>query len=559
MASTDNTLLHSFQLEATYPKTRNIIRKHRLWRLLEIIPGFLAWTGLLLPFILSFFSPALVASFMIIYVLTWLFRSIKLAVNLFRSYLLSQKAFEIDWAKMISFNDYPEKLDNELRKINQQQYPKKYFQMFHILQKVRRLQKTNQWLKSKDIYQAIIFVTCKEPYEVIYESIKSYARSDYPLSNIIFILAGEETDKENFLILSKNIQNEFGNVFGHFMITLHPSNLPGEIKGKSANATWAARKLKSYIDREKIPYDHVIVSNFDADSVAHPNYFLELTYKYLTTDRRTEKGYQPTHMFHNNIWDVPMMVRMVALSCTFWRMAESMEIEKYKSFSSRSLSFQTLVEVNYWDPAVIPEDSRQYWTAYTIYNGRHTLVPIYSPIYMDAVLSDTYFKTFCSQYKQLRRWAWGVCDFPFVVLNLYYNPHFTLSKKIFCVAEFLERSFFWATSGILITCAAFIPGFINPAFRQTVLAYNLPHVVSDILTLSSIGILICTILSLIVIPYNPKRKWFGQFLLCAQWIFVPIVSIFLSAIPALDAQTRLVFGKYLEYNVTKKVRKPLEM
>jgi hypothetical protein len=39
-----------------------------------------------------------------------------------------------------------------------------------------------------------------------------------------------------------------------------------------------------------------------------------------------------------------------------------------------------------------------------------------------------------------------------------------------------------------------------------------------------------------------------------QWIFIPIVALALGAMPALEAQTRLFFGKYLGFWVTPKVR-----
>lgn len=536
-------------------KTEHLIRKHKLWRVLEIIPGAITWSALLLPIILSIYAPTIVASFIIVYTITWLFRSVKLSVNLYRCFRFTKEALKTDWQGRISFNDYPEKIDYELRRTNKESDPKKYFYLFHTSKQIRRLQQTGQWKKSRNIYHAIIFVTYMEPYELIRESINSYTKSIYPPSKIIMVLAGEESDKENFLNIAKRIEKEFADCFQKFIVTLHPQGLPGEISGKSANATWAAKELKKYIDKKKIAYDNLIVSNFDADTVTHPYYFSELTYKYLTTDNRTEKGYQPTPMFHNNIWEVPALVRLVAQGCTFWRMAESMEKDKYKSFSSRSLSFKTLLDVNYWDPSVIPEDSRQFWTAYSIYDGRHRLIPVYSPIYMDAVLSDTYLKTFKSQYRQLRRWAWGVCDFPFVFLNLWYHPNLKKSEKLYRILECLENSFFWATGPILLTFTGFIPGLINPSFRDTVLAYNLPKVMSDILTWASIGIVMCAIISLKLVPKNHGRSWHKRLALCLQWLLVPVVSIFLSAIPALDAQTRLMFGNYLEYTVTPKVRK----
>jgi hypothetical protein len=38
----------------------------------------------------------------------------------------------------------------------------------------------------------------------------------------------------------------------------------------------------------------------------------------------------------------------------------------------------------------------------------------------------------------------------------------------------------------------------------------------------------------------------------AQWICLPVVGFFFTNLPALDAQTRLLTGRYLEYRVTEK-------
>lgn len=550
--------------EKTDPST--LIRKHPLWRPLELVPGGLAIAALLLPVILSIFQPIIAASFMIVYTVVWFFRSTKLSFNLYRSTKIVKAALRENWDQLINLQDHPEKIAYEIEKSQSQaektsdpklkkQLQAQAKELITMAQHLDYLKKHHQYLKSKEILHAIIFVTYKESYKVIRESIESYTKSNYSPSKMILVLAGEVSDQANFLQHAHKIQHEFGSKFKKCLITLHPSNIPGEIKGKSANSTYAAKQLKQYLDDQKIPYDHVITSVFDADTVAHHAYFSELTFKYLTTYDRTEKCYQPTHMFHNNIWDVPVMIRMVALSCTFWRMAESMEKEKYKSFSSRSLSFKTIVEVNYWDPAIIPEDSRQFWTAYNVYNGRHRLVPIYSPVYMDAVLSENYVKTFKSQYSQLRRWAWGVCDFPFVTLNLWHHQKISKFQKIYLIFEFLKNSLYWSTGPLLITFMGFLPSLLNTSFRDTVLAYNLPRMMSNILTLASSGVFMCAVIGLMLMPKRPQKNWFGYISLCAQWLLIPIVSIILSAIPALDAQLRLMFGRYLEYKVTEKARK----
>jgi hypothetical protein len=46
-----------------------------------------------------------------------------------------------------------------------------------------------------------------------------------------------------------------------------------------------------------------------------------------------------------------------------------------------------------------------------------------------------------------------------------------------------------------------------------------------------------------------------KFIDVGEFILLPIVGFFFQALPGLDAHTRLMFGKYLEYRVTEKVYK----
>jgi len=526
-----------------------------------MVPGILAWSAIILPVIIAIYNPIAIAILAIIYATIWLFRSIGLSINLYRGYLRTQDAMNVNWNYLLDLVEHTNKIDmaeKEARGTKPLLKGQKIFflEIENLKNRITWLNKNSQYLKPSQIYHAILMVTYKESYELVRESVKSYIDSFYPYKKPILVLGGEEGDKENFKIISKKIIDEFGHKFHKIIITVHPQNLPDEIPGKSSNATFAAKELKKYLDQENIDYQKVILSNFDADTITHPNYFSELTFKYLVTKNRTQKAYQPTHMFHNNIWDVPVMIRMVALSCTFWRMAESLDKKKYKSFSSRSMGFQTAIDTNYWNPSIIPEDSRQFWTAFIKYNGKHTVSSIYTPVYMDAVLGDTYIETFKSQYIQLRRWAWGVVDFPFMAINLSRNPNIPLWEKVSRIFFFLENAFFWATGPLIIMFAGWLPSLMNANFRNSVLAYNLPQITSQMLTIAAVGIIMCGIISLILVPRkHEKRSVLETLSLLLQWIMVPITSIFLSAIPALDAQTRLMFGKHLEYKVTKKTRK----
>jgi len=63
---------------------------------------------------------------------------------------------------------------------------------------------------------------------------------------------------------------------------------------------------------------------------------------------------------------------------------------------------------------------------------------------------------------------------------------------------------------------------------------------------------------MIIIDYKNRPKHLSpslrrQLLFPLEFILMPIVGFFLSALPALISHTKLMFGKRLEYHVTEKV------
>ena len=55
-------------------------------------------------------------------------------------------------------------------------------------------------------------------------------------------------------------------------------------------------------------------------------------------------------------------------------------------------------------------------------------------------------------------------------------------------------------------------------------------------------------------PMRPKPlTWWDHVSNVGVWLFIPVVGLILTTLPALDAHTRLLFGKYLHYQVTEKL------
>lgn len=541
-------------------KPEKLLHRAKYWRIIEVIPGLLTWSAFIFIIVGSFLFPILTANIIITYTLVWVFRTFHFSYNLAKSYYYSQRAQKVDWNKVLSYLEQPQKLQYEIKKNH-----------FHLdslilggkgkpvepilMQRIQHLEKIGQTIKPSEITHCLTLVTYKESYEVIRTSIESFAKSSYNLKKVILVLACEESDWPNALHISQQIKKEFGHLFMDYIHTFHPKNLPNELKGRAGNATWSAKAVKRYLEHQQIPFDHVILSSFDADTVMSKDFLSELTFRYCITENRIEVGYQPVPFYHNNIWDVPMVNRLVAISCSFWQLSVSLRKDENKSFSSRSMSFQSVIDFNYWDARIVQDDSRQYWTAFFVYKGRHYLENIYSPVYMDAVLSDSYLDTLKSQYKQLRRWAWGVSDFPFIVVNMIHSKDIPVSRKIYEILHFLESVFFWATGPLLLLFAGSIPGSLNPDFGSTVLSHNLPIMMSTLMNIASVGIILCILITARIIPFHKQKNTFKRISLFLQWFLVPVVSVTLSSIPAIDAQTRLMFNRRLDFQVTKKSRR----
>ncbi|NBP57839.1 glycosyltransferase family 2 protein [bacterium] len=406
------------------------------------------------------------------------------------------------------------------------------------------------------INHIIMFLTYDETPQVLEQSIKSLTKIDYPLDRVIVVVATEEREGEARQKKEKYLKQKFKGVFKDFIVTTHPDGIEGEMKAKGANATYAARQMKEYLEQKKIAIDRAIISVFDSDTVSHPKYFAALTYAFLTADNPHKHSYQPLPMYHNNIWDAPAFTRVVAISSSFWHMMESVRFDRMVTFSSHSMSFKTLVKVNYWPVNMVSDDSVIYWKCVNYYNGAYSVIPIHIPVSLDAVQAHNPIQAFQNQYLQMRRWAWGIENLATTMRSYAINSKAPLGDRIRRVGNMIEGHYTWATSAFILAIFPLVPiWFGGDSFRNTVFANTLPINASIIMNITLLGLIITAYINILLLPPRPKRysRW-RTTMMYLQWIFIPIVALALGAMPALEAQTRLLFGKYLGFWVTPKVR-----
>ncbi|HHH12438.1 MAG TPA: hypothetical protein ENJ77_01025, partial [Candidatus Moranbacteria bacterium] len=300
----------------------------------------------------------------------------------------------------------------------------------------------------------------------------------------------------------------------------------------------------------------VIFSNFDCDSVVHPKYFSALTYAYISDPNRLRRAYQPIPVYHNNLWDTNAFVRVIVTSSSFWHMFQSTRREMV-TFSSHSEPFDTLVKVGFWPVNMISEDSVIYWKCVAYFHGDYEVTPIPLPVSLDAVLAETYWKTIKNQYKQKRRWAYGIENFPVIMRAIWPDGKISRRRKAGIAFEMLEGHWSWATAPFLLMLLGWLPLIFGGAeFNESVLAHNLPIVTRILMTLAMIGLVFSMFLSLLRLPPRPAHHSRKRYIyMVAQWVLVPFLAP-LTGVPAIDSQTRLMLGKYFgEFWVTEKIRR----
>ena len=176
---------------------------------------------------------------------------------------------------------------------------------------------------------------------------------------------------------------------------------------------------------------------------------------------------------------------------------------------------------------------------------------------MDVAASHSLGATIKSIYKQKRRWAWGVENFPMVMRGFLQSPEISIYNKIRHTWKLFEGHVSWATWGFLLAIISWLPVFLSEyEFTNSVVYYNAPNITRTIFHLASSSLFISVLLSIGLLPKRKsKDRLRGKIGHALEWLMIPFILVFFSSLPALDAQTRLMLNKRMEFWVTDKKRK----
>jgi cellulose synthase/poly-beta-1,6-N-acetylglucosamine synthase-like glycosyltransferase len=214
-----------------------------------------------------------------------------------------------------------------------------------------------------------------------------------------------------------------------------------------------------------------------------------------------------------------------------------------------------LVEMDFWSTRTIVEDGHQYWRSYFHFNGNYGVVSIFVPIYQDAVLSTTYIKTLKAQFIQLRRWAYGASDVPYVATRIFTkNRNVPLGPSLARLVRLTDSHVTLASMAILIAVGGWVPLFVNTEAAHSIAAHQLPEVISRIQQVALVGLFITVFLAFKMLPPRPLRyKRHRTIGMVLQWFLMPVTAVVYSSASAFTSQTALLLGKYFDkFDVTDK-------
>ncbi|MBI2887097.1 MAG: hypothetical protein HYY02_07800 [Chloroflexi bacterium] len=493
----------------------------RIRRLALALPGVLTWLAISALFWGPLVFPWPLAFAIVAFDLYWFARAFSAAYHGIQGYWRIKAAAAVDWRA-----EYEKALDDG--------------------------QVLTPW---ETVHHVVIIPNLNEETEKLRATLQALSAQEHVARQITVVLAMEAKEQAAYQKASM-LQEEFRESFGNIVATFHPAGLPGEAPGKSSNEAWAARRAKELLVDER-GYDlaTMTVTSCDADSLFHPRYFSCLTFRFCTDPQRHRRFWQAPIFLYNNIWRVPMPIRVVSVLSNISFLGDLCKGHRLVfPQSTYSLSFQMAHEVDYWDPEVIPEDWHMFLKCFFHLRGEVDTEPIFLPIGADAVHAATYWQSLVTRYKQAKRHAWGAEDIAYAAREFLLHPEIPWWLRARRMWALVENHLLWSTHWFILTLGGAVPTLLAAPLQEMTPFAGLPQLVSLILTACLGPFVIVIALDWLLRPPPPTdfKRWFVP-VTHLQWFLLPVTSAVFATLPALHAQTQMMLGKPLIYEVTKKV------
>jgi len=552
-------------------------------KLTEKIPPVVALLVVLSPVLGALIAPRFTAYAVIVFNIYFLYKSISYFVLVVLGVIKIRTTEQINWMRRLNDITNPEegiaRLTEELVKVRSSAYSSYkermnrnksipwfldryafYFEkrktINYLKEEISRLELIKENGIAFDpwkLHHIIMIPHWKEPFNVLEDSVKAISQSTFPLKQVTLLLAAEARDPEG-LEKSVKLKEKYEQYFENIWVSNHELQ-EDEAIGKSSNMGWAGKFAVEKIRENGWDLKYTTMTSCDADSIIDKQHLAKLSYEYALRDDAYYKFYTGAIIFYSNIWKLKFYARVKNSISSLYNMTSQMRPDKLVPFSTYTTSFWLIDQIGYWTPWITPEDFHVFFKSLFKFPHKVSTIPLFLKTMSDAAEGSSHTETIKNNYFQQRRWVWGITIDGWMLSQV---VKLGIKGKLSIRAIYIGlHIFFEHIMGVVITYMLVfggnLPYLINPQFAGTVLGSRLPEVSGFIVQIS-----IWFMLGLIITDYyfvKPKSEqtgWLKKVLSILEWVFLPYVTFFIVFLPGVEAHTRLLFGKRLEYYLTKK-------
>ncbi len=434
--------------------------------------------------------------------------------------------------------------------------------------------RTNSALRWEDVYHVVIIPNYKEPIAVLRRTLDNLAAQCEAQRRMTVVLA-MEAGETNCAEKAEQLQKEYRHRFSCFHYTVHPRGLPGEMQCKSANEAWAGRWIKRHlVDERGFNLDHILVTTQDADTRWHPKHFEALTALFALHPQRHQRFWQAPIRYHGNIWEINPLLRIVNAYATALELAYlANPYWKPMPMSSYSLSLRLLDACGYWDVDVIADEWHMYIKSFYTLGGQVELERVMLPFMADATIGKGVLGELWERYQQTLRHAWGSKEIGYVIAKMIDHPEVSFWRSLRLLIRISHDILLAGAGWVILTVGSQLPVLLHPEitpFNAGSLlqdpAQNIPIAAQNIansptwlmiFTAGALVVVLGVVFWLIDVAVRPPRTR-PLTLPEVCWTLIslpmlPILTLFVVAIPTIQAQTRLLLGIPLQFRVSRKM------
>ncbi len=427
------------------------------------------------------------------------------------------------------------------------------------------------------VHHLVVIPNYNESMKVLGRTLDQLGRQRNAKTQISVLLAMEGAEPDSYQ-KAQSLHREYEDQFANVYFTVHPRGLIGEMQCKSANLSWAVNRfLENVVDESFLNPDYIVITTMDADTRWHDNHFAALTYHFALSENRHRTFWQAPIRYHGNIWQVNPLMRIINTYATAFELAYlAAPWWMAMPMSSYSLSLKLLEQSGNWDTDVIADEWHMLIKAYFATGGHVELQHIYLPFLADSTTGSNIFESIRNRYSQTLRHAWGSKEVGYMLAKLIENPQVVSLASLKLLLRIAHDILLAGAGWIILTVGSQLPVFFHPDIAPVKMdrlfaagdklvyvaeGFASSHPAWTMLAISGLIMLILVVVYQVQ-DYRIRPPRVAPYTLTESLLellsipFMLVLTLLVVALPTLVAQTRLLLGIPLQFIVTDKSADP---